>query len=163
MVIFQAYFYYGFCNLYSYLFCCMTRSEKFAFFTRVVLVTSSIHADTAHRRITFHVCIVTEKYVLFLPPSPVPNILPGICGLLFLWETSGADDIQQDRVSFCSVGYKLARKQTNSCIDFLARSAFSIQLQRERANWFIRHVLHNRQGHSPWNYTGGLSCSKTGS
>ncbi|KAI1238752.1 hypothetical protein IHE44_0011838, partial [Lamprotornis superbus] len=54
MVIFQAYLYYYFCNLYSYLFCCMTRSEKFAFLTRIVLVTSSIHTDTAHRRITFH-------------------------------------------------------------------------------------------------------------
>lgn len=38
-----------------------------------------------------------------------------------------------------------------------------MELQRERANWFIRHVLHNWQGKSPGNYTGGLNCSITGS
>lgn len=68
VVIFQACLYSGFCNLCSYLFCCMTRSEKFAFLTRVIPVTSSIHTEPAHRRITFHVCIVPEKYVLFFPP-----------------------------------------------------------------------------------------------
>jgi len=61
---------HAFCNLYSYLSCCMTCSEKFAFFTRIVIVTSSIYTDTAHRRITFHVCIVTEKYVSFYSTSP---------------------------------------------------------------------------------------------
>ncbi|KAK2537686.1 Plekha5 [Columba guinea] len=41
-------------------------SEKFAFFTRIVIVTSSIYTDTAHRRIAFHVCIVTEKLLVVL-------------------------------------------------------------------------------------------------
>lgn len=36
-------------------------SEKFAFLTRIVLVTSSIHTDPADRGIPFHVCIVTDN------------------------------------------------------------------------------------------------------
>lgn len=105
---------------------------------------------------------VRSLFFFFPPTSPVPNILPGICVLLFLGETSGADT-QQDKSFSCSVEYKLTRRQTNPCIDLLARSAFSMELQRERANWFIRHVLHNWQGKSPGNYTGGLNCSITGS
>lgn len=84
---FQAYLYYvsqpafALCNLFSCLSCCMTRSEKFAFFTRIVIVTSFIYTTTAHRRITFHVCIVTEKYVFFPTPPAIFLILFWVCVL----------------------------------------------------------------------------------
>lgn len=51
--------------------------------------------------------------------------------------------------------------KNNTCIDLLASDAFSIQVQRERTNWLIKHILHNWQDNSPLNSMRGLSCYRT--